>query len=488
MEKSSKMKFISTDRYYRCFAIVICILLGFVTGSWAVDKPNLIFILADDLGYGDVGYNGQQHILTPRIDQMAAEGKVLTDHYAGATVCMPSRGALMTGFHTGHGRIRGNPNWTVSGVAVDLKPGDITVAEEMKRAGYKTAVIGKWGLAENSLDGLPTWQGFDYFMGYRTHVDAHHHYWPLLWENERTFHIDGNDYMNTEGKYVHDIVTDSALQYIRDKQEDPFFLFVAYALPHYELTVPEDSKEPYKNLGWPKEPRKKAHYRDDEDGNVAYAGMVSRMDRDVGRILDLLRQLDLEENTLVIFTSDNGPVYERDDRFFNSNGVLRGGKRDLYEGGIRVPFVAWWPGKIEPGSNSAYPSAFWDFLPTACELAGIEPTEKSLNGISYLPTLMGQKQKNRDAVLYWEFNEVDGPIQAIRKGNWKAVKYLEKPIELYNLASDISETTDLATRQPDQAARMLELLDNTRTHSDEFPLTKRKSWGFGSRKRPIGSE
>lgn len=440
-------------------------------------NPNIIFILADDLGYGDVGYQGQQHILTPEIDRMAKEGRVFTDHYAGATVCMPSRGTLMTGYHTGHGTIRGNPTWTVSGNAVDLTPADVTVARELKRAGYHTGIVGKWGLAESNLDGMPTRQGFDYFYGYRSHYDAHHHYWPSLWKNETTVHIDGNDYLNTEGKYVHDLVTEEALKYIDEQKENPFFLYVAYALPHYELTVPEDSKEPYKNLGWPVEPRKKAHYRDDPDGNIAYAGMVSRMDRDVGRILDHLKALGLDENTLVIFTSDNGPVYEREDRFFNSNGPLRGGKRDLYEGGIRVPFVAWWPGKIEAGSTTDHPSAFWDFLPTVCELVGIEPTRTDLSGTSYLPSLLGKGKQKAHEPLYWEFNEGDGPIQAIRVGKMKAVKFLDKPIEIYDLSTDLSETNNLTADRPKEAARLLKVLESTRTQSDEFPLTRRKNHG-----------
>jgi arylsulfatase A-like enzyme len=383
----------------------------------------------------------------------------------------------MTGYHTGHGTLRGNPTWTVSGQAVDLTPQDQTVAKELKRAGYHTGIVGKWGLSESNLDGMPTRQGFDYFYGYRSHYDAHYHYWPSLWRNESIVHIDGNDYLNTEGKYVHDLVTEEALKYIEDHQKDPFFLYVAFALPHYELTVPEDSKEPYKDLGWPVEPREKAHYRDDADGNIAYAGMVSRLDRDVGRILDHLKSLGLEENTLVIFTSDNGPVYERKDRFFNSNGPLRGGKRDLYEGGIRVPMIAHWPGKIKAGSVSNHPSAFWDFLPTACELAGIKPSDRSIDGISYLPTLFGKgKQKEHD-VLYWELNEGEGPIQAVRVGDMKAVKYMGKSIELYDLSNDISETNNLAESSQKEAARLEKILAGTRTHSEEFPLTRRKNHG-----------
>ena len=474
MKKRTTGRNISVHQCYQWFVYSVFFLIVSAVSS-AADKPNIIFILADDLGYGDVGYQGQKHILTPELDRMAKEGMVFTDHYAGSTVCMPSRGTLMTGYHTGHGTIRGNPTWTVSGTAVDLTPDDQTVAQELKRAGYSTAIVGKWGLSESNLDGMPTRQGFDFFFGYRTHVDAHHHYWPSLWRNESVIHLDGNDYLNTEGQYVHDLVTEEALSYIEKNQEDPFFLYVAYALPHYELTVPQDSKDPYENLGWPIQPRKKAHYRDDPDGNVAYAGMVSRMDRDVGRILDRLNDLGLAENTLVIFTSDNGPVYEREDRFFNSNGPLRGGKRDLYEGGIRVPFVAWWPGKVEAGSVSSHPSAFWDFLPTACEVAGVQPTETDLNGISYLPTLLGEGSQKKHEVLYWEFNEGPGPIQAVRVGDMKGVKYMGKPMELYDLSSDLSEQNNLAKSKSKEAKRIEAILDGTRTHSDEFPLTKRKS-------------
>ena len=439
-------------------------------------KPNIIFILADDLGYADVGFNGQTKIQTPAIDQLAKEGMVFTNHYAGSTVCGPSRGSLLTGLTTGHSTIRGNPGWTTSGKVVDLEKDDITVGEELKRAGYRTAVIGKWGLAAKNPDALPARQGFDYFYGFADHAKAHHYYPDKIWINDKEETISGNKTMEKKGKYSHDEFTKEALQYIRNNKDNPFFLYLAYTIPHFELTVPEDSKEPYKNLGWPvreMKSNKGRGYQHDKDGHLAYAGMVSRMDRDISRIMNLLKELNLDEETVVIFTSDNGPEYDNlEDEFFNSNGSLRGKKRDLYEGGIRVPFVIRWPGKIKAGSTSDHISAFWDFLPTACELAGIQPTGNT-DGISYLPTLLGNKpQQKEHAYLYWEFNEKEGPIQAIRKGNWKAVKFLEKPMEIYNLASDPGEEKNIASSRPDLVKEFIDIISNARTYSEEFQLKK----------------
>jgi len=433
-------------------------------------QPNIIFVMADDLGYGDVGFNGQEHIKTPHLDRLASEGIVFTDHYAGSTVCMPSRGSLLTGKHLGHATIRGNPRWTTSGTAVDLRPNDITIAEELKQAGYRTGIVGKWGLAEASDDGLPTRQGFDYFFGYRKHGDAHHYYWPDLWENETKKHLPRNDVQNTEGKYVHDLLTDAALRFVDRNTDQPFFLYLAYTIPHYELTVPEDSKVQYKDLGWPEKPMKKGHYRHDPEGNVTYAGMVSRMDRDIGRLIEKLKEQGIDENTLLIFSSDNGPEYEKRDRFFNSNGPLRGGKRDLYEGGIRVPFAARWPSKIAPKTESDHPSAFWDLLPTICDIADIQPTD-TIDGISYLPTLLGQiaEQKTHD-YLYWEFNEKQGPIQAIRQGNWKGVRKGEQDLELYDLSKDLSEGNNVAKSHPEIALELNKTIDSARTPHSEFPL------------------
>lgn len=458
----------------------LCLLLAIIPGSGLLSAagqappPNIIFILADDLGYGDVGFNGQDKIRTPALDRMASEGMVFSQHYAGATVCMPSRCSLLTGKHNGRATVRGNPRWTETGIAVDLGPGDVTVAEELKRAGYTTAIIGKWGLAEASDDGMPLRQGFDYFYGYRKHLDAHHYYWPDLWEQDTMFHIEENDYMNTTGRYTHDLFASRALEFISTPRDGPFFLYLALTIPHLELTVPEDSKEPYKDLGWPENPMEKAHYRNDPEGNVTYAAMVSRMDRDIGRILDRLQELGIDEDTLVIFSSDNGPEYEREDRFFNSNGPLRGGKRDLYEGGIRVPFVARWPGRIEAGSQSGHISAFDDFLPTACELAGLQPTD-TVTGVSYAPTLLGEyvRQAKRD-YIYWEFNEKAGPMQAVRMGPWKGVKLKDKDLEVYNLNHDPGETLDRSADFPAVADTLQQLLVEARTPHPAFQLRQLK--------------
>ncbi len=436
--------------------------------------PNIVFIMADDLGYGDVGFNGQDKIKTPYLDKMAEEGMVFTQHYSGSTVCMPSRCALLTGRHMGRATIRGNPRWTATGVAIDLGSEDVTIADELDRAGYFSGIIGKWGLAEASDTGMPLEQGFDYFFGYRKHRDAHHYYWPDLWENSEPFHLEGNDYYNKKGIYTHDLFEEKAIDFISNQKERPFFLYLALTIPHYELTVPEEEKEMYAELGWPERPMKAAHYRHDPEGNVSYAAMVTRMDRSIGNILKHLDGLGIAENTLIIFTSDNGPEYEKQDRFFNSNGNLRGGKRDLYEGGIRVPFVAYWPSKIKAAKRSDHVSAFDDVLPTFCELAGIEPSSE-ITGISFLPTLMGDsKNQELREYLYWEFNERQGPIQAIRMGQWKGVRFAGKPLELYNLEQDVSETNDVSDDYPYVVAQILKKMNIARSEDPNFTLTKRE--------------
>ncbi|TLX78190.1 arylsulfatase [Labilibacter sediminis] len=442
--------------------------------------PNILYIILDDLGYGDVGFNGQDKIMTPRIDQLAREGIVFTNHYAGAPVCGPSRAVLMTGKHLGHCTVRGNPRWSLSGNPVDIDASDVTVAEELKRAGYTTAVIGKWGLAENLTHGRPNEQGFDYFYGFNRHLPAHHYYPEQVFRNEELITIEGNVTAEKKGKYITDLFTEEAKGFIRReaKSEQPFYLHLAYTTPHYELTIPEERKAMYADKDWPLREMKAGHYLNDKNGHVTYASMVSDVDRQIGEILDLLDELKITDNTLVVFTSDNGHEYDNlKDEFFNSNGDGRGRKRDLYEGGIKVPFAARWPGYILPNSKSDHVSAFWDFLPTVCDIAGISPSDKTVDGISFLPALLGNEdQQKKHEYLYWEFNESKGPVQMIRKGNWKLQRFVFKgKIELYQVASDVSEMTDVSAQNLEKCKELLELMNKARTEHQQFPLTKREN-------------
>lgn len=413
-------------------------------------KPNIIFILADDLGYGDVGCYGQQMIKTPTVDRMAKEGVRFTDFYAGSTVCAPSRCCLMTGYHTGHARIRGNAE-------VPLEPGDVTVPKLLKGAGYTTGIIGKWGLGEEGTVGVPNKQGFDYWFGYLNQRHAHDYYPEYLFRNEERVSI-------PKGTYSHDLFTQEALDFVNREKDKPFFLYLAYTIPHANSEMREagmqiPSDYPYDKEPWP--PNQKNH-----------AAMITRMDRDIGRLLALLDDLGLDDNTLVFFTSDNGTHQEGGAKpeFFDSSGPLRGIKRDLYEGGIRVPMVARWPGKIEPGRVSDQVWAFWDVLPTLTGVAGTKPPP-AIDGISMLPALLGHRQESHH-YLYWEFHE-RGFGQAIREGKWKAVRNdWGKPIELYDLEADLGETHDLAPQLPDLVKKMSELMETARTPNEHWPGKK----------------
>ncbi|MCE6991417.1 sulfatase-like hydrolase/transferase [Dyadobacter sp. CY323] len=441
-------------------------------GKSTAAKPNIIYIMADDLGYGDVGFNGQQKIKTPNIDRLAGEGIIFNQHYAGTAVCGPSRAALLTGVNTAHAHVRELSAWTVSGKPVDLLDEEVTVAEELKRAGYKTAIIGKWGLEEGAGTGAPNAQGYDYFYGYKTHTEAHHYYPEYIWENGKKITLENNVTAEKKGNYSNDDFTSKAIRFIKDNKSGPFFLYLPYTVPHNEITVPEDSKKPYLNQGWTARPMTAGHYYHDAEGNTTYAGMVSRLDGYVGQILQTLKDQGIDENTVVIFTSDNGPGF--DNGFFDSNGPFKGKKFTLYEGGIRVPFAARWPARIKAGSKTSHPSAFWDFLPTACEIAGIKPSAK-IDGVSYLPTLLGNAQQPKHDFLYWEINEAQGPAQAIQAGEWKGLAQYNKAFELYHLATDPGETTNVAGQNPAVVKRLKETLIATRTENPEFPLTKRSS-------------
>jgi arylsulfatase A-like enzyme len=459
-------------------ALSLSFLCGSVHGATNVlssaRKPNIIFILADDLGYGDLGCYGQTKIKTPNIDKLASEGLRFTDCYAGSTVCAPSRCALMTGLHTGHNRIRGN----AAGLA--FAPEDLTVAEVLKQAGYHTALVGKWGLGDEGSAGLPPKKGFDEFFGYLNQTHAHDYYTDHLFHyDSKLSYLNGRQELaeNWGGKkvlYIPDLLTQAATNVIRINKPDqfnnyrPFFLYLSYIIPHANdeegqrtgngMQVPSDA--PYGDESWPQVEKNKA-------------AMITRMDTDIGKLMEMLRQYKIDDNTVVFFTSDNGPHKEGgvDPKFFQSSGKLRGIKRDLYEGGIRVPMIVRWPGHIKPGQVSEQSWAFWDFLPTAAEIAGVKPPEK-IDGISMLPALLGQRQRNQHAFLYWEFHE-RGFQQAARMGDWKAVRpQADAKLELYNLKTDLSEMDNVAEKNPEVVGKMDAYLKTARTESEQFPIRK----------------
>ncbi|MHC4619675.1 MAG: arylsulfatase [Planctomycetota bacterium] len=441
-------------------------------------RPNIIFILADDLGYGDLGCYGQKEIKTPNIDRMAAEGMRFTQHYAGSTVCAPSRCVLMTGLHTGHCRVRSNSR-------VLMDPEDVTVAKVLKNAGYVTGMVGKWGVGHPPPPGDPARNGFDYFFGYLNMVHAHNYYPEFLWRNEDKVVLDDNQlaaryrgeqgWSWRQGTYSHDLFTEEALRFVDVFRKEPFFLYLAYTIPHA-------NNEGGRHIGNGMEVPDYGIYRDRDwpDPQKGHAAMISRMDRDIGALLAKLKELGIDGNTLVMFSSDNGPHKEggADPAFFNSWGTLRGYKRDLYEGGIRVPFIVRWPGRIEAGSVTDHVSAFWDFLPTAAELGGAKAPDK-IDGISMVPTLLGKphKQKKHD-FLYWEFHERGGK-QAVRMGKWKAVrlnvhKKPNGPLELYDLSTDIGENHNIAYKHPRVISKIETILKAARTDAERWPIPRRR--------------
>lgn len=442
-------------------------------------KPNIIYILADDLGYGDLGCYGSTKIKTPRLNRLAAEGIRFTNHYSGQTVCSPSRCALMTGMHMGHASVKANGQL--------LDPDDLTVAELLKSAGYITGIIGKWGLAKGPhAPNSPNQQGFDHWFGFDNQGFAHFYYPEFLWRNKEkvaypeNVEIRDKDgyYLEGKGTYIHDEFTKEALWFIKENQDQPFFLYLPYAVPHAELTVPKESFAPYEALSWPETPKTKPGYDNSnmkdqgygsqyttgycaqQQPNATYAAMITRMDRDIGQIIDLLDELGIAENTIVMFGSDNGPSNEGGQNldFFASSGGLRGKKGTLYEGGVRTPFIVRWKGKIKEGIESGLISHFSDFLPTACDIAGIPP-QKKIDGISMWPILLGESGQQHK-YLYWEWKG----IQALRVGKWKffymnADNPDQKPIyELYNLNEDKAEQNNVAADHPEQIEEFLQYL------------------------------
>jgi len=385
----------------------------------------------------------------------------------------------MTGLHTGHAQVRNNKQiggeraWELGftgGGQHPIAEDTLTVARILKEAGYATGAYGKWGLGIVASSGDPQKQGFDHFYGYICQRQAHTFYPNHLWNDGQIEWIEENE-DGAEVKYSHDLIAARALDFIRRYKDRPFFLYAPFTIPHVALQAPQDALDQYKGQ-WPDPAYDGSRgYVAHDTPRACYAAMVSRMDASVGSILALLKELSLDDNTLVIFTSDNGPTVAggSDPTFFSSAGPFRGLKGSVYEGGIRVPFVARWPGRIKAGTTSDHVSAFWDFLPTCCELIGREPP-KDIDGISMLPALLGREGRRQHEYLYWELNGQ----QAIRVGDWKALR--NKPwldVELYNLAEDISEKDNLAKERPDLARRLTEMIDENRTDSDVFPLPKR---------------
>ncbi len=447
----------------------------------SLGKPNIIYILADDLGYGDLSVLGQEKFTTPNIDKLVAQGMLFTQHYSGSTVCAPSRSALMTGMHTGNTVIRGNYEIQPEG-QYPLPKGTNTLAKFLKDAGYTTGAFGKWGLGYPGSEGDPNYQGFDTFYGYNCQRVGHNYYPQHLWANQDSIVLAGNA-EHQRGEYAPDLIHEKTLQFIVENKDGPFFAYVPTIIPHAELVVPEEIHEQYSGKFEPETPyrgvdRSKAKgyggYGSQAEPHAAFVGMVRLLDQQVGEIVEKVEELGIAENTIIIFTSDNGPHKEggADPVYFNSNGPFKGYKRDLYEGGIRVPMVVKWPKVIEEGVATDHVSAFWDVFPTLIDMLGGEKLS-NLDGISFLPTLLGDEEKQQNhPYLYWEFHELGGR-QAVRMGDWKGVKYnvLKDPnakLELYNLSTDIGEEHNIAEDHPAIVKEMEKILKEARTPSEVF--------------------
>ena len=445
--------------------------------------------MADDLGYGDIGVYGQTLFETPNLDRLAKGGMQFLQHYSGSTVCAPSRSALMTGQHTGHTFIRGNleMGFTLKNEGqYPLAKEELTIAEVLKEAGYRTAAFGKWGLGYPASEGDPNFQGFDQFYGYNCQRVAHNYYPSHLWDNQIKENLNGNDGATAQ-TYAPELIHQKALSFLEENKDAPFFMFYPSVIPHAELVAPEEYIAKYRGQFLPEKEYKGKKgsysvggYNSQKESHAAFAAMINILDDQVGEILDKVNELGIAKNTLIIFTSDNGPHNEggADPDFFNSNGPLKGYKRDLYEGGIRVPMMAYWPSKIRPGTTSNHPSAFWDFFPTAIEIAGVEKRFDGIDGVSFLPTLMGKEQKIHP-YLYWEFLERGGR-QAVRMDQWKGIrlnmaKNGNAPIELYRLTDDIGEENNLAEQYPEIVKKMDSIMNEAHVTSEIFSFGYEKN-------------
>ncbi len=468
------------------------ILAGFNTGQAlsAVPSvkekkvPNVVFIIADDLGYGDLSCYGQEKFQTPNIDRLALEGMRFTQCYSGTTVSAPSRASLMTGLHTGHSPIRGNKGVKPEG-DMSLPAGINSIFQVFKNAGYTTGCFGKWGLGAPDAEGDPNKQGVDDFFGYNGQLQAHNYYADHLWDNGKRVELTGN-YNGGFGSYTQDLIHERALQFLDKNQDKSFFLFLPYVLPHAELIVPEDSIIQKFRGKYPEKPFKgcdtgpmfrNGGYCSQKEPHATFAAMIYRLDVYVGQVVAKLKELGLYENTIVVFCSDNGPHKEggADPDFFNSNGIFRGYKRDVYEGGIRVPFIVAWPEVIRQGETD-FMCSFWDMLPTFAQLTGVKVKDR-IDGISLMPLLTGKGKQKKQDHFYFEFHE-GGGRQALRKGDWKLIRLNvskdENKIktELYNLAADPSEVHDLAAERPDKVQELLTILNAEHVYDPNWPLLK----------------
>jgi arylsulfatase len=470
-------------------------------------KPNIIYILADDMGYADLGCYGSDKIETPNIDRLAKEGMLFTQHYAGDAVCAPSRCVLLTGKHSGHSDVRNNNPWASRGNVWSLqamtedstlegqppmRETTVTIASVLKKAGYKTGMSGKWGLGAPNTSSTPTQKGFDFFIGYNCQRVAHTYYPPFLYKNDHRLYLDNKiiplseklpagvdpydkkSYTRyTQKEYSPDIMYREIENFVTKNRDTTFFFYWATPIPHVALQAPERWVDYYvKKFGDEKPYTGGKGYYPTRYPHATYAGMISYLDENIGKLITKLKELGIYENTLIIFTSDNGPTFNggADSPWFNSAGKFGSNnneiKASLDDGGVRIPMIAAWPGKIKPGVVSEHISAFWDIFPTFCELAGTQ-TPKGLDGISMLPTLLDTGEQKEHEYLYWEL----GRNQAIRLGNWKAVRRLkgkEQKIRLFNLKTDIKERTNVAVQNPDVVKQMEEIFSKVRTEPVKY--------------------
>ncbi|MFI3290331.1 MAG: arylsulfatase [Opitutales bacterium] len=446
--------------------LIITILL-LSTSLFGAKKPNIIFILADDLGMGDLSCYGQEKLQTPNIDRIAKEGMQFDRHYSGSTVCAPSRCTLMTGMHTGNSIIRGNSKVTVKGFKGDMyMPEDtLTVAKFLKDNGYKTGLFGKWGLGANVSISAPLKMGFDKFFGYDDQALAHNYFPEYLCSDDGKITYEGNS-VTSKKFYSPDMIHNEAMKFIDDNKDKPFFLYYASTLPHASIVSIEKYQAQFRGKFDPEVKFNGGHYTKQPETHAAFAAMIFALDSYVGDVFKKLEAEGILDNTIIIFSSDNGTHVEggHNPKYWNSSASLRGNKRDMYEGGVRTPMLVYWKNKVQAGSKTSHISAFWDFLPTVADVIGVE-APKGLDGISYLPTLLGNAEQKEHNYLYWEFKEKGGK-KAILQGDWKlvALNVTTKAIyELYNIADDRPEQKNLINTNPEKFQELKELLDKARS-------------------------